>query len=426
MISSTCDNGLRYAVRQSGTAVAYCAMSIRCGSRVETESDNNYHGGVAHFVEHCLFKGTKKKSASTINNFIDKLGGELNAYTTKEEIVIHATVLKDDLYKAAKLLFELSTEPIFQKSAIEIEKSVVIDEIAGYKDSPAEDIYDLFEELLFNNHPLGGRILGTKQSVKAIKQEELVKFVKEFFVPERMAFTVVSPKEEKQVEKLILNLNKQFFQVENTAKKENASINPDGDKAYFKRTPVTREIFNKTIHKKNYQANCILGSFAPSLYEEKERLATILLTNILGGPANNSILNAILREKHGLVYNIECSYTQYYDTGIFAICLGCDKENLDKCLEFIHKEIEKIQNSGFSESKLKAAKKQLLGQLAISSESGENQCLSMGKGLLSYGKVSSSKETIEKVNSVSNEDIIRIAKSMLGKEDLSQLVYVQN
>ena len=182
MISGRADCGLQYAVRKSTSAVGYCALSIKCGTRDEM----GYHGGIAHFVEHTIFKGTSHRSASVINGYLDRLGGELNAFTTKEEIVFHATVLKEDLAKAASLLFELATSAIFPEKEIEVEKGVVIDEIHSYKDTPYEDIYDRFEEMLFAGHPLSGNILGTPASVKKITRDELLKFVKEKFQPCRM------------------------------------------------------------------------------------------------------------------------------------------------------------------------------------------------------------------------------------------------
>jgi len=184
------------------------------------------------------------------------------------------------------------------------------------------------------------------------------------------------------------------------------------------------EQFDKTISKRNHQANCVIGALAPSLYQERERLATVLLCNILGGPATNSILNSILREKYGWVYGVECGYTQFADTGLVAITLGCDKANLDKCLKAIDKEIAKLQSEPLSERKLKAAKKQLLGQLAISGDNGETQCLSMGKGLLAYGKVSSGKENRSLVEGITAEDVREMAVKIFDKNKVSKLIYI--
>ena len=409
MISGKADCGLQYAVRKSGSAVGYCALSIRCGTRDE----EGYHSGIAHFVEHTIFKGTSKKSASVINGYLDRLGGELNAFTTKEEIVFHATVLKEDLGKAASLLFELVTDATFPEHEVNTEKGVVIDEIHSYKDTPSEDIYDRFEEMLFKGHPLSGPILGTTASVKKISREELLKFVKEKFVPQRMAFTIVADIEEKKMEKEVLKLTDKFFKDKDMESQDKTShITPEPEQ------------FDRTVSKRNHQANCIIGGLAPSLYQEKERLATVLLCNILGGPASNSILNSILREKNGWVYGVECSYTQFVDTGMVDITLGCDKANLEKCQKAIVKEIEKLQNELLTERKMKSAKKQLLGQLAISSDNGETQCLSMGKGLLAYGKITGGKETRELVEEISAEDVREMARKIFAPENLSRLIYI--
>lgn len=409
MISGKAECGLLYAVRKSNSAVGYCALSIKCGTRDEA----GFHGGIAHFTEHTLFKGTEHRSASVINGYLDRLGGELNAFTTKEEIVFHATVLKEDLPKAAALLFELVTCPTFPEHEINTEKGVVIDEIHSYKDTPSEDIYDRFEEMLFAGHPLSGQILGTTASVKKITRDELLRFVREKFTPGRMAFTVVADIDEKKMEKEALRLAQKYFpNVSDEILQDNRSIVPQ---------PVP---FDKTLNKRNHQANCVIGGLAPSLYQERERLATVLLCNILGGPATNSILNSVLREKNGWVYGVECAYTQFSDTGMVSISLGCDKANLEKCLKAIDKEIAKLQTKPFSDRKLKAAKKQMLGQLAISGDNGETQCLSMGKSLLAYGKITGGKETKNLVEAITAENIMEMARTIFDKEKLSRLIYI--
>lgn len=409
MISGKADCGLGYAVKRSGSAVAYCAISIKCGTRDE----KGYHNGIAHFTEHTIFKGTEKRSATVINGYLDRLGGELNAFTTKEEIVFHATVLKEDLPKAAALLFELATCPTFPEHEIETEKGVVIDEIHSYKDSPSEDIYDRFEEMVFEGHPLSRNILGTAASVRKITRNELLGFVREKFLPGRMAFSIVADIDEKKMEKDILKLAENYFGKEGLPATERETVN----------APAAVPL-NRTINKRNHQANCITGGLAPSLYEERERLATVLLCNILGGPATNSILNSVLREKNGWVYGVECSYTQFADTGLVAISLGCDKANIDKCLKTIEKEIGKLQDEPLSPRKLKAAKKQLLGQLAISGDNGETQCLSMGKSLLAYGRITGGKETRALVEGIKAEDVQEMARKIFDPSKMSTLIYI--
>lgn len=422
MISGKAECGLRYAVKRSGSAVGYCALSIKCGTRDEA----GYHAGIAHFTEHTLFKGTERRSASVINSYLEKLGGELNAFTTKEEIVFHATVLKEDLNKAANLLLELVTCPTFPEHEIQTEKGVVIDEIHSYKDSPSEDIYDRFEEMIFKGHPLSGNILGTTASVKRITRDELMKFVKEKFMPCRMAFTVVADIDEARMEKGILKLAEKYFGNEASTCQNTQDCNDRGNAPFAcgNYSLPHAEQFDKTQNKRNHQANCVIGALAPSLYEERERLATVLLCNILGGPATNSILNSILREKHGWVYGVECGYTQFADTGLVAITLGCDKSNLEKCLNTIDKELQKLQGEMLSERKLKAAKKQLLGQLAISGDNGETQCLSMGKSLLSFGKINSGKDNKDLVESITAEDVREMAIRIFDRNKISRLIYI--
>lgn len=410
MISGKTDSGLRFAVKRSSSAVAYCSLSIKCGTRDEA----GFHSGIAHFTEHTLFKGTAHKSAAVINGYLDRLGGELNAYTTKEEIVIHATVLKEDLSKAVNLLLELATCPTFPKDEIDIERGVVIDEINQYKDSPADDVFDKFEETLFAGHPLGNPILGTAASVKKITSEELHSFVKGRFIPSRMALSIVADIDEKALEKTVTKLCLKYF-PEGSLSAEYTRPECPAPKA---------EQFTIIKDKRNHEVNAIIGSTAPSLYQQKQRLSAILLANILGGPASNSLLNSELREKHGWVYGVECSYTQYSDTGIMAISIGCDKENLEKCFSAITRIITGLQQKPLSAAKLKAAKKQLLGQLAISSDNGETQCLSMGKSLLSFGEIAHSKQTREQIEALTPEDIQNAANDIFAEDKISKMVFL--
>lgn len=414
MISGTTKAGMQYAVKRSSSPVSYCALSIKCGTRDE----EGWHSGIAHFTEHTIFKGTAHKSASKINSYLDRLGGELNAFTTKEEIVFHATVLKEDLKKAASLLMELATCPTFPQNEVCTEKSVVIDEINSYKDSPSEDIYDKFEEMLFEGHPLGRPILGTAASVKKITPEELSKFRKEKFQSGKMAFTIVANVDERKLEALANSLSEQYFPETVVASDSNVT---EASITEFRRSLPP---FDLSINKHNHQANCVIGNTGPSLYKKQERLATVLLCNILGGPASNSILNSVLREKNGWVYGVECTYTQYADTGIVTICIGCDKDNLDKCVDATMKEILKLQSSPLSARKLREAKKQLLGQLAISSDNGETQCLSMGKSLMSWRMVTPDDQVRRSIEGITAEEVQRMAVEIFDKEKLCKLIYL--
>ena len=405
--------GLQYAVRQGGRSVAWCALSIGCGTRDEA----GFPAGIAHFVEHTLFRGTRRKSASVINGYLDKLGGELNAYTTKEEIVLHATVLKEDLSKAVRLLFELATEATFPEREIQTERGVILDEIISYKDNPAEDVYDRFETLLFEGSPLSVPILGTTASVKKITPDMLRRFVSEKFVPGRMALTVVADLPEDQLERQVLKLIsgvETFGTSDMAAERALNAIE----------SALSASPFTQVIDKHHHEVNAVIGGFAPSLYEMPDRLVAAMLANIVGGPASNSLLNAELRERRGWVYGIECTYTQYADTGIVAISFGCDRPNLEKCQAAIGKVLARLQETPLSPARLRAYRKQLLAQLAVSSESGEAQCLSMGKSLLAWGSIMSPQETRSALEAITPEQLQAMARRLFAPSRLSTLVYL--
>ena len=414
MKSGLSASGVRYAVRQSGRAVAYCALTIGCGTRDES----GFPAGIAHFVEHTLFRGTARKSAAVIGGYLDRLGGELNAYTTKEEIVLHATVLKEDLGKAARLLFELALEATFPDKEIETERGVVLDEIISYKDNPAEDVYDRFESLLFQGSPLETPILGTAASVKKITPEMLRRFVAERFTPDRMVFTVVADIPEEKLEKHVLKLLS-GVPAFSSAKEKADATEKSGTPSISNQEP-----FHKVVDKRHHEVNAVLGVRAPSLYEMPDRLVCAMLANILGGPASNSLLNKELREKRGWVYGIESSYTQYADTGILAITFGCDRPNLDACQEAIGKILKRLQEVPFTDRQLRSYRKQLLGQLAIGSESGEAQCLSMGKSMLAWGSIMSPQETRAALEAITPADIQAMARRLFAPDHLSSLVYL--
>ena len=425
MRSGTAPCGLRYAVRRGGSAVGYCALSIRCGTRDE----NGFGNGIAHFTEHTMFRGTTRKSASVIASYLDRLGGELNAYTTKEEIVLHATVLKEDLGKAARLLFELATEATFPDAEIETERGVVLDEIISYKDNPAEDVYDKFEGMLFEGHPLGQPILGTTTSVKRLKPDDLRRFVRTFFVPQRMAFTVVADIDEKMMEKRVLRLVARLFGDAGEGDTLSGAFarigsRSDAEERVSPSPAPSAPPFSKTVDKRNHEVNAVIGNRAPSLYDSEDRITAAVLCNILGGPAANSLLNRELREKNGWVYGVECTYTQYADTGIAAISFGCDKPNLDRCLAALDRILGRLREVPLSERTLKAFKKQLLGQLAISSDNGEAQCLSMGKSLLAWGGIDSSAQMRARIEAVTPEALQQMAARIFDPDRLSRLIYL--
>ncbi|MDD6151233.1 MAG: pitrilysin family protein, partial [Bacteroidales bacterium] len=312
----TAAGSLRYAVLKSGGRVAYCALSISGG----TSAEGSRPCGTAHFLEHTLFKGTDRHNASWVAGRLDQLGGELNAYTAKEEIVLHATVLKEDLRTALDLLLELATCPSFPQKEIDVERGVVIDEIRSGKDVPQDEIYDEFEELFFESHPLSRRILGTASSVRSITREDLCSFVRDNFRPDRMAITVVSGQEEDYAEALILKLAQKYFSTPVPGISAEAKLAPSAGFA----PSASVSVFSKTVSRRYHEACIVIGAQAPSLFSGKERTVAALLANILGGPATNSLLNLYLREKKGWVYGIECSYTQYSSIGVMAILIGCE------------------------------------------------------------------------------------------------------
>ncbi len=384
----TAPSGVKYALRRSSGQVSWCALSIGAGTRDEA----GFPAGIAHFTEHNIFRGTSRKSAKVISSYLDRLGGELNAFTTKEEIVLHATVLREDLTKAIGLLFELATDSVFPEDEIETERGVVLDEIISYKDNPAEDVYDKFESMLFEGHPLSTPILGTSASVKKIKPDMLRRFVREKFIPSRMALSVVADIDLQKLERVVLRQTGKTF--------SSALLrNPIRANAPEKVSPVC---FGKVLDKHNHEVNAVIGGLAPSLYEMPERLIAAMLCNILGGPASNSLLNAELRERRGWVYGIECNYTQYADTGVVAISFGCDN----------------------TDARLKAYRKQLLGQLAISSEAGEAQCLSLGKSMLAWGEVMTSARTRSIIEAITAEQLQAMAVRLFSPDNLSSLIYL--
>lgn len=406
---------LRYAVLKSGGQVAYCALSISGG----TSAEGSRPCGTAHFLEHTLFKGTDRHNASWVAGRLDQLGGELNAYTAKEEIVLHATVLKEDLRTALDLLLELATCPSFPQKEIDVERGVVIDEIRSGKDVPQDEIYDEFEELFFESHPLSRRILGTASSVRSITREDLCSFVRDNFRPDRMAITVVSGQEEDYAEALILKLAQKYFSTPVPGISAEAKLAPSAGFA----PSASVSVFSKTVSRRYHEACIVIGAQAPSLFSGKERTVAALLANILGGPATNSLLNLYLREKKGWVYGIECSYTQYSSIGVMAILIGCEHSNVDNCISATKKIIGSLIDKPMSEGKLKAAKRQFLGQMGIAADNGESLCLSMGKSLLAFGKVSTLQQNVEAVESVTVSDIQEMARRIFSPEKISTLIY---
>lgn len=403
---------MHFKFKKSNSPVAYCALTIRAGTR----NEDQMYGGIAHLTEHMIFKGTQYRSARSINSYIEKLGGELNAFTSKEEIVIHSTVLKEDISRAIALLVELAFCPKFSEKELEKEKVVVLDEIISYKDSPSDQIFDDFEEMLFEGTNLSMPVLGKARTLKKIGVKQLNDYVRTHFVLQNMAFTVVADAQEEKVKRLLYKSLEKYAPGAISNFEEN-SIRPVPH-------PLGRiEPFNKTVNRKGHQTHCVIGARAYPYYD-KRRMALILLVNILGGPAANSRLNTILREKNALVYNVDAAYGQYSDTGIVTIYFGCDRNYYEKCVKLVEGELERFRSVPMSERALKGAKKQLLGQLAISSDNGEAQCLSMGKSLLVFGEVLDNARVKEMIDNITPEEIMEVAKDLFSEEKICKLTYL--
>ena len=433
--------------------MAVCAVSTMVGTRNEEPAYN----GLAHLNEHMLFKGTEKRGAASINNLLENVGGELNAYTTKEETVVHATVLKEDLRRAVELLLELLFTSTYPDKELLKEREVVYEEIISYKDSPADSIYEDFECRLFEGHPLQYPILGTRKTLSRIESSTLKEYLHKWFIPDNMAISVVADMEESQVVKIVERALRKYCPGQHcdiirestpqplvagtasgTADGDTApgggtscggtagGCTAGGDTAADGATPLAWTPvppFRIEINKKHHQAHCIIGTRAYSYTQERERLALALLANILGGPAMNARLNTVLREKNALVYTVEACFNPYSDTGLFTIYFGCDKPLVERSLRLVRKELERVIEAPLSSRALANAKKQLLGQLAIASDNSEAQCLSMGKSMMIFGYIEPMETTRAKIESLTSLELQRVAQEILAWDNLSILIY---
>ena len=427
---------LLFAFKKTSSPVAYCALSTRFGTRNEEEKYN----GLAHLTEHMLFKGTARKNSIEINSTLEKVGGELNAFTTKERIVVYSTVLNQDIKKAISLLFEIAFSSKFPTDELKKEKTVVYDEIITYLDSPSEQIYDTFESKLFAGSKLGFPILGEKKTIEPITSAVLRDNLKKYFTPGNMSFTIAGNFDAQEIAAEVESMLHEWRPA--SALKVVAASEPVGAAEFAKagdskpafaqatdakaaaaKALAAGKKFNETVQKKLRQVHCIIGCSAYSVYEKDKKMALSLLTNILGGPASNSRLNLSLREKNALVYTVEANYILYQDTGAFSIYFGCDKPFFKKCITLIKKELELAVTKKISARALAAAKKQLIGQLLIGNDNAESQCLTMGKSLLVSGKIRPLEETVRQINAVTPEKIQSVAKEVLKWNRMSMLVF---
>ena len=465
---------MKFSFKRVTSPVAVCAVSTMVGTRNEEPAYN----GLAHLNEHMLFKGTEKRGAASINNLLENVGGELNAYTTKEETVVHATVLKEDLRRAVELLLELLFTSTYPDKELLKEREVVYEEIISYKDSPADSIYEDFECRLFEGHPLQYPILGTRKTLSRIESSTLKEYLHKWFIPDNMAISVVADMEESQVVKIVERALRKYCPGQHCDIIRESTLQPlvagtagfgtagfgtagggtaGGCTAGFGTlgggtapgggtsccgmvcgrtagagtaadgatplvwTPVPP--FRIEINKKHHQAHCIIGTRAYSYTQERERLALALLANILGGPAMNARLNTVLREKNALVYTVEACFNPYSDTGLFTIYFGCDKPLVERSLRLVRKELERVIEAPLSSRALANAKKQLLGQLAIASDNSEAQCLSMGKSMMIFGYIEPMETTRAKIESLTSSELQRVAQEILAWDNLSILIY---
>lgn len=399
----TLSNGLRIIHEPSSSKVAYCGFAVDAGTRDEAENEQ----GMAHFVEPLIFKGTRKRKAWHILNRMENVGGDLNAYTNKEETVIYSAFLTEHFGRALELLADIVFHSTFPQNEIEKETEVIIDEIQSYEDTPSELIFDDFEDMIFRNHPLGRNILGRPDLLKKFRSEDAMAFTSRFYQPSNMVFFVLGDfnfqKIVRQVEKLLVDLP--LVTVENQR-----TIPP----LYVPEQLV--------VHKETHQAHVMIGSRGYNAYDDK-RTALYLLNNILGGPGMNSRLNVSLRERRGLVYTVESNLTSYTDTGAFCIYFGTDPEDVDTCLKLTYKELKRMRDVKMTSSQLMAAKKQLIGQIGVASDNNENNALGMAKTFLHYNKYESSESVFRRIEALTAEGLLEVANEMFAEEYLSTLIY---
>jgi predicted Zn-dependent peptidase len=400
----TLKNGIRLVHHRIPGIVAHCGLIINAGSRDETETEH----GIAHFIEHMLFKGTSKRKAYHILSRLEDVGGELNAYTTKEETAIHASFMKEHYERAIEIISDITCNSVYPIKEIEKEKEVVIEEINSYKDNPAELIFDDFEEQIFLNQPIGRNILGTYDTVKLFTREKILSFISGNYCTSQMVFCSVGNISD---EKIITLFERYFSEIPSrkTPLKKVKTWN-------YKPSSVIR---NMDTH----QNHCILGNIAYAL-KDNRRMGMYLLNNILGGQGLNSRLNLSLREKNGFAYNVESNYNPYCDTGVFSIYFGTDSHNLEKSIRIAEKELTKLCTVKLGTIQLSKAKNQIKGYLARGYENHESLMLSLGKSLLVFNKIDSIEDICEKIDSVTASELLETSNEIFKPEKLSTLIYL--
>jgi predicted Zn-dependent peptidase len=399
----TLPNGIRCIHKQVDSPVAHLGFFVNAGSRDELDGEH----GLAHFIEHTIFKGTTHRKAYHILSRLEDVGGELNAYTTKEETVIHASFLSPHYDRAIELFHDIVFNSTFPPKELEKEKAVIIDEINSYLDSPSDMIFDDFEELLYANDPVGRNSLGTPESVKSFTPASIKAFLNRGYHSDQMVISSVGRVDIKRLKRTI---ERYFGQV----------ISSSGVNV---RKPFTGYVpQHRTEKRSNFQEHVLMGNIAYAA-DHEDRIGLYMLSNILGGAGLNARLNMTLREKYGYTYSVESGYTAFSDTGMFSIYFGTDEKYLKKCIQLVHREMRLMRDKEMGTLQLHKAKQQLLGQVAISEEHNASQMLGFGKSLLLFDKVHTLKETAQRIEEITTSQLLRIANEVLDEKDFTYLIY---
>ncbi|NQU34265.1 MAG: insulinase family protein [Bacteroidetes bacterium] len=399
----TLNNGIKIIHRQIAGTVSHCGLMVNTGSRDEEENEN----GIAHLIEHLIFKGTNKRKAYHVLSRIENVGGELNAYTTKEETCIYASFLSQYYNHSLELFADVAFNSIFPQKELDKEKDVVIDEINSYNDSPGELIFDDFEDLIFTGHSLGRNILGSINNIKSIKRKDILRFIKSKYSTEQMVIASVG---QIKFSKLVLLAEKYFGCI-------------PASKNTFSRVSHTSYKPSELVKSKNsYLSHCMIGNIAYSR-THPNKLPLLLLSNLLGGPALNSRLSMIIREKYGYAYSIESMYQPYSDTGVFNIYIGADSKHVDKSIALVKKELINLSTTQLGTMQLHRAKRQITGQLAISGESFVNEMLGIAKVYLHKPRVKSIEDIIADIEKITSKQILEVAEDIFNPSQLSTLIY---
>ena len=406
----TLDNGLRIIHLPSDSKVVYCGYQINAGTRNEEPGEE----GLAHFCEHVTFKGTERRKAWHILNCLESVGGDLNAYTNKEGTVYYSAILKEHIARAVDLLSDIVFHSVYPQAEIDKEVEVICDEIESYNDSPAELIYDEFENILFKGSPLGHNILGTAEQVRAFTTEDALRFTQKLYRPDNAIFFAYGDIDFKKLVRLL----------QRALADDESVVNLAEEKLPKKYPSVGEGIAGQTIvmQKNTHQAHVMIGTWAYDVNDDR-RMPLYLLNNMLGGPGMNAKLNLALREHNGLVYTVESTMVSYGDTGTWSIYFGCDEHDVKRCLRLVRKELDKFMQKPLSDAQLKAAKKQIKGQIGVACDNRENFALDFGKSFLHYGWEKNVDRLYEQVDEITAAQIQAVAQELFDKDRLTTLIF---